>query len=467
MRADARHLVLAALGLLLTACVSLLPPANVPITRVKPADGYYPPIELSDGGHQVLLAFSGGGTRAAALSYGVLQELRDTYVADSGKPVRLLNHVRYIASVSGGSFTAAYYGLYGDDTFKTYEGDFLHANIQGALIRGFFNPANWLKSIFSGFDRTEMAVDYYNNTVFRGATFNSLRAANGPFIEIQSTDIAYGNSFGFTQSNFDVICSDLGAFSVARAVTASSAVPVLFPSITLKNNGGHCDNAAAPAVDRQGIQKAKGAHDEGDDVNEIPANMRSYLDVQKNAYLHLVDGGVADNLGVGSILQRMNVDSVLGVAAQKNPPKSILLILVNATVEPESTVSHSPFDPGVRETASILLRNLITRQTLQTRQRLYARVHEVNAELKKRGKNMPVYLAEVSFEGFDSLATRRYFNRLPTTLELPSAVVNNLIAAGRTLLRTSPQYQQFVRDQDAMLVTSAVEKIVPMRGGAK
>ncbi len=58
-----------------------------------------------------ILAFSGGGTRAAAMAYGVLEELRDTPVTMDGNHGRLLDEVTHISSVSGGSFTSAYYGF--------------------------------------------------------------------------------------------------------------------------------------------------------------------------------------------------------------------------------------------------------------------------------------------------------------------------------------------------------------------
>lgn len=72
-----------------------------------------------------ILNFSGGGTRAAAMAYGVLEELRDTPVTIDGKKRRLLDEVTHISSVSGGSFASSYYGLYGDRIFDDFENDFL------------------------------------------------------------------------------------------------------------------------------------------------------------------------------------------------------------------------------------------------------------------------------------------------------------------------------------------------------
>jgi NTE family protein len=80
----------------------------------------------------LLVSFSGGGTRASALAYGVLQELRDTQVSVAGKRERLLDEIDVITSVSGGSFTSAYYGLYGDRIFEDFEERFLRRNVQSA-----------------------------------------------------------------------------------------------------------------------------------------------------------------------------------------------------------------------------------------------------------------------------------------------------------------------------------------------
>jgi len=82
----------------------------------------------------VILAFSGGGTRAAAFSYGVLEALRRIEVVTRvGRKMRLLDEVDLITGVSGGSFTALAYGLYGENLFDEYDARFLKRNVQGEL----------------------------------------------------------------------------------------------------------------------------------------------------------------------------------------------------------------------------------------------------------------------------------------------------------------------------------------------
>lgn len=97
--------------LLLSACTSYGTIVNEKI-KATPATNYS--IHKTITSHRsndvtVVLAFSGGGTRAAALAYGVLEALRDTRITLDGESQRLLDEVDLISSVSGGSFTAAYF----------------------------------------------------------------------------------------------------------------------------------------------------------------------------------------------------------------------------------------------------------------------------------------------------------------------------------------------------------------------
>ena len=123
-------------------------PVNAPLAHFDPNYGYEPKNmhQLKESAElMVLLAFSGGGTRAAAFSYGVLEALRDTSATIDGRKTHLLDEVDAISSVSGGSFTAAYYGLFGDRIFEDFQEKFLNKNIEGALLRRtFFNPYNWV-----------------------------------------------------------------------------------------------------------------------------------------------------------------------------------------------------------------------------------------------------------------------------------------------------------------------------------
>jgi len=159
---------LLALCLVLEACSSYI--LNQPLQSYDTKSGY----RFPEPGHAkqansdslyVCLAFSGGGTRAAAFTYGVLEKLRDTQIEWKGKKSRLLDEVDCISGISGGSFTAAYYGLFGDRIFKDYRPGFLYRDIQGELLHSALNPLNWPRLASPTFNRIDLATELYDDTI--------------------------------------------------------------------------------------------------------------------------------------------------------------------------------------------------------------------------------------------------------------------------------------------------------------
>lgn len=448
---------LATIIFFLHGCVSLLPPDNAAIKKIDPDKGYRingvarKPI----GDHQIILAFSGGGTRAAALSYGVMQELHDTKIDSGNQQVRMLDEVDLISSVSGGSFTSAYYGLYGDDIFKNYESDFLRTSVQSSLISKLLSPGYWFHAMFSGINRTDMAVEYYDTTVFRGKTFADIPLDKRPFIEINATDLAAGAHFSFTQAYFDLLCSDLDVFPVARAVTASSGVPIAFPPVVLKNNANECDiknSYLAPILYKKKFDNVR--------EQKLVLMANSYQDVADSSYIHLVDGGVSDNLGLRTLMDRnelMDNDFDKWFRGRKHV-KDVLVILVNAEVKPKKTINATYQAPSMTETAGALTDGLISLYSVDTRALAKKQMQEYEAQAHAAGYNVNFYFVEVDFSALDSPTLLTYFNGLPTTLELSNEEVDNLIAAGRTLLRQSEPYQQFMVRNNGQLAISKEQK---------
>src|SRR5207342_2705595 len=182
----------------------------------------------------------------AAFSYGVLEYLRRTEIASPKGRGRLIDQVDIITGVSGGSFTALAYGLYGEKLFDDYEQRFLKRDVQGELVARLLNPAYWPALWSPGWGRSELAAQLYDEILFNGATFADLDRGSGPFIIATATDISTGARLPFVQNGFDILCSDLNAVPLSRAAAASSAVPVVLSAVTINNYGGTC-NRVAPA----------------------------------------------------------------------------------------------------------------------------------------------------------------------------------------------------------------------------
>ncbi len=174
-------------------------------------------------------ALSAAVLLAGCANYGTIMnedipDPRDTKIVMGGSPVRLLDEVDYISSVSGGSFTSAYYGLHGDGIFEDYEKDFLRFNLEKHLLWRSVNPF----LLFSKKGRTESAIKYYQKFLFQDATFADMIRPDRPMIVINSSDLGYGIRFSFIQEYFDLLCSELSAYPVAAAVPAPPLLKSVF-----------------------------------------------------------------------------------------------------------------------------------------------------------------------------------------------------------------------------------------------
>jgi NTE family protein len=441
MQAGVR-LASALLALVATGCAPFLA-SNQPLTKWEPGYGYRPANTMAQhpvGDVMLILAFSGGGTRASALAYGVLQELRDTPVPGG----RLLDEVDMITSVSGGSFTSAYYGLYGDRIFDDFEERMLKTDLQTGLLHQLFNPLNWFRLASGYFDRSELAVKLYDDKVFDERTFADVFARPGPMIQINATDLAAANFFTFFQPQFDLICSDLSSFSVARAVTASSAVPGAFSPIPLRNYAGTC-GFVTPAFLEAGLSMRK----------TDPWRYRAattivgYLDATDRPYIHLLDGGIADNIGLRVPLQ--NVMLTGGPAARLeelgNPRfRHIAVIVVNAEVHPVSKFSLAATAPGLAQVLGSISDTQIYSYNFDTIQLMRESIAAWAKGLPKTPEGRPVgaSLVQVDFEAIEDPKERKFFNSIPTALGLPDETVDRLIAVGREVLRESPDFQELL-----------------------
>jgi len=293
-----------------------------------------------------IVTFSGGGTRAAAMAYGVLSELRDTPVVIDGEQTRLLDEITHISSVSGGSFASTYYGLYGDKIFDNFEDEFLRKDVQGALTKKMLNPFTW----FSRKGRTERAVEYYNKILFHNATFGDMMEPGRPMIIVNASDLAYGVRFSFIQDYFNLFCSDIRDFPVASAVAASSAVPVVFNPIVVENYAGCEPFQPAP----QAAELAK----QNDQLALLLEGMASYNDKQNRKYIHFVDGGITDNMGLRAM---SDVVTVAGGPhemidrMQRKLPKHVVVLSVNA-----STSKHPDMNRTAKQPSMIASMNAMT-----------------------------------------------------------------------------------------------------------
>jgi NTE family protein len=422
---------------------------NQPLAGLEPDAGYSLQAfakrqQGSPGELSLVAAFSGGGTRAAALSYGVLLELRDTRVVIGGREQRLLDALGLISSVSGGSFTSAYYGLYGDRIFEDFEERFLRRDIEGALVRGLLDPARW----FSSRGRTDMAVDYYRQVLFGDATFADLKRPDRPLILINTSDLGHGVRFSFVQEYFNLLCSDLSSFPLARAVTASSAVPVIFDPVVVENY------AACAKGLPSWLEAARGRQPMDANLRMVVGDDASYADKTGHRYAHFVDGGITDNLGLRALLETVEV---IGGAREYlaqlgiEPPRRIAVISVNASADPRQGIDASLKQPTLEQTLNAVTNIQLQRYNTDTLQDMQRSLARWSKELSTPERPVQSYFIRLSFEDVADAPLRKFLNEIPTSLALSGEQVDRLIAAGRELLRNNPEFRRLVAGLDGRL----------------
>ena len=388
----------------------------------------------------LMLAFSGGGTRAAALTYGILLELRDTTVVIDGQPRRLLDEVDLISSVSGGSFTSAYYGLFGDRIFEDFEEVFLRRDVQGTLLHTLFNPLRW----FSSTGRTEMAVDLYEKTVFHDKTFADMQRQGGPLILINASDLGYGVRFSFIQEYFNLLCSDINSYPVARAVTASSAVPVLFNPVVLKNYEG-CDQSKLAW-----LGSARKRVIDNAELTQVVEGLETYGHKDSRPYAHYVDGGITDNLGLRAIYEIVEVGggpSALLKGLGRRPPSRLVVISVNASTDPELEMDKSNKQPSLEETIDAVSSAQLHRYNAATLELMRETLPRWAKEVSTPVHTVESHFIQVGFNDIDKPDLFKFFNLIPTSFDLSDEQVDKLIDAGRRLIRENPDFQSLLAEQ--------------------
>jgi len=464
---------LLALLILLAGCATR--PINPPITQADPRTGYRfetRQAQDKDKENLVVLAFSGGGTRAAAFSYGVLEFLKRTEVVGRrGNKVRLLDEVDVITGVSGGSFTALAYGLYGDKLFDDYEQRFLKRDVQGEIIARTLSPANWGKLASTGWGRSELASELYDEILFNGATFGDLDRGKGPMILASATDISTGSRFVFTQRIFDILCSDLDALPLSRAAAASSAVPVVLSAITINNYGGTC-NRVTPAWVKLFVDSDNPPRPAARAIRSLESE-EAYGDSAHRPYLHLVDGGVSDNVGMRAVLDSLEILEALyerGIPTPLDSARRIIVFIVNSLSSPPTNWDESENPPG---TVDILLKSagtpidafsfeaveLLKDTAAQWRSaRLVGNSAAMAANKDPkvaaalRVPNAEIYAIDVSFAALKDKAELDYLNRQPTSFVLTPEAVDRLRAAAGTIIVDSPEFKRLLKDVGAKLV---------------
>jgi NTE family protein len=401
------------------------------------------------------LSFSGGGTRAAAFSFGVLTEMQRTPVR--GARGSMLDRLDFISGVSGGSVTAAYYGLRKRAALEDFRERFLLRNAEEGLQTD-LTLGTIGRALAGGINDSQGFPRWLDANLFNGATFADLHETERPRVWINASDIYNRTPFVFSATTFNAMCSDLAKYPLANAVAASAAVPVAFAPVVIQTFARQCSDPL-PAW----IVKARDDRHGQPILSSYAKAINRYHDGSM-PYIKLLDGGLVDNYGLsGFTIARLSAETPYGPLSPQQAVKlrHALFLVVDAktgvsgnwinSVEGPSGVdlvkaaadtaidasvgaSFTAFDGTMGDWQSALIK---WRCGLSAAERA-----KFGARPGWNCHDLKFFIGRLGFDQLDP-ARAAELETVPTRFRLPPEQVDSVISAGRDALRANPTFRAF------------------------
>ncbi len=429
----------------------------------------------------ILVAISGGGSRAAALGWAVLRELRQfRYAAADGTQRPLTDDIAVVSSVSGGSVIAAYFALEGTAGLDRFESEFLAPDNTRTLALEALNPITWFSLAGSGGSRSQLVERLFDRQLFKNRTFAALNQPGKPYLILNATDMASGEVFAFTPQRFDDICSDLDAQAISTGVAASAAVPVVFTPIAMRNfSVDHCigrplppwvntrmKGRYAPYLNLDTFKLARYA-------NDLRRGPDSYRTID---YLYFLDGGLADNLGVHGLLEAVSSPNAAPIVAPKatgpsGAPGNLLMaintgavrklavLVINARADPANAIYQNPSRPGIVGMVGSVTSIPIDSTTSSVAAQIDVLLSQFNGAGGGTGgapgsplfAGLKVYNMTIDFDQLRASdpvqrALRDEAKQIPTLWTITKPNLDVIEKAGTTLLHQHPCFQRLLAD---------------------
>jgi len=241
------------------------------------------------------------------------------------------------------------------------------------------------------------------------------------------------------------LCSNLTDFPVARATAASSAVPILFNPVVVKNYDT-CGKSVA-AWPEDAAERAR----QDPEFAMLYNGLQSYADKSQRKYIHFVDGGITDNMGIRAVYDVIS----LGGGAHRffknvrdKSPRHVVLVSVDASTNPVRDMDATRKQPSIPEAVSAMSGvqlhryNTATLEVVKNQMDLWAK------ELSTPDHEVKPHFIQVSFEDIDQPKLKLFLNKIPTSFRLTDEQVDTLIETSRNLLRNNEEFQKLLSELD-------------------
>lgn len=410
------------------------------------------------------LAFSGGGMRASAFAHGMLEELRAA-TATGDDPDGILSNVRLVTGVSGGSVTAAYFGLHGPKGVSRYRDTYLIKDAEKYMANSPINPITIAKGLSGGANGRQTFGRFLDETLFHGATFGDLRKRSRIKTWINASDVANQTTFLFSPETFDALCSDLSNFPISDAVAASAAFPLVFSPIVIETHRNKCSY-----TEPDWLTAARFNSEATYAMQAHGAALESYAQSQDVKYVKLLDGGITDNFGTTGLAverARAQVPYAPLTAQEAVKLKRLLFLVADAGVQQDNKWTQKLRGPGGVNLAMSIASSAMSAASRTGYDAMRLQLDKWQADLveyrcslsrgevaRLRGtaagwdcKDLKFFVGLISFKDVPK-GMKRKLDDIPTRLRLKTEEVDLAIEAGRIATRTNAEFNGFLVASD-------------------
>ena len=221
--------------------------------------------------------------------------------------------------------------------------------------------------------------------------------------------------------------------SLANAVAASSAVPVLFEPMVLENRAG----CAPPVLPRPGKDSPQ--------LLQVVEGLRGYADKQQRRYIHLADGGLTDNLGLRAFQETIDLAGGLRPFLRKigrEPNGHVMVVSVDASGNAAAGLGLGLRAPSMLQAIDVMSDVQLHRYNAATLEQMHDSLQRWAREVSTPQRTVQPWLVKVSLRDIPDPAERTRLSKVTTSFDLKPEEVDALVAAGRALLRDNPEFRR-------------------------
>jgi NTE family protein len=234
-------------------------------------------------------------------------------------------------------------------------------------------------------------------------------------------------------------------------VAASSAVPLLLTPITLRN---YSRPGATPPV--RGVEEEDILTDR---LKRLVFELSIYSSFDGHGYVHLVDGGVSDNLGLRAMQEFTMLNGGLsGTLKAMNLANvdKIAVIVVDSSIHNKIAWSQSEAIPGTFSVLAGIGNSFLSRDNYETTElfRQSMRLWQLEMEARDRvrvaqghsPRRIRFYDIGIDFSGVPGAQSRATLYQLPTGFSLPPQSIDLLRTSARQALKANAEYNRLLDD---------------------